>query len=264
MNSFTATFLAIFATAFVTACASPSGRSGAPSSTQQEEEQENLGPRLGEAIASLRLDLAKARARQYDVVAPEEMRRLSSDLRRARYDFRHEARARRSRSMAAALGADLRAARADLESARRTFAAREDILDDVLSARGCALMAGARRQPESAARLALLDRRFKRLSSQLDRRRDAVAWALLSTDYKALEVTAVEENVLGEVSRHIEAARRGAVQGFTATELATAERRLHEARQAIQANPRRRAAYMKAVERATRQARLLTGELAAR
>jgi hypothetical protein len=102
------------------------------------------------------------------------------------------------------------------------------------------------------------------LSSQLDRRRDAVAWALLSTDYKALEVTAVEENVLGEISRHIEAARRGAVQGFTATELATAERRLHEARQAIQANPRRRAAYMKAVERATRQARLLTGELAAR
>jgi OmpA-OmpF porin, OOP family len=204
-----------------------------------------------EEVQKLQDELDVAMADQYDVVAPKQLEKSQKHLAEARKEFS-------KRGRLDEFWEEMGYARGYLSQARDMYESRSPKAHDVLKARKEALRSGVRRYEVTSDRLKDLDDHFRSLSGHLeDEKIDGEAWTSLGNSYRQLELDTIEETKLGETRKLIEdAKKRGAARNAPRT-LKDAETALRIAESSIAQDPYNEAAYMPAVDRAGRIARML-------
>ncbi len=202
-------------------------------------------------MQALQRDLDLAMADQYDVIAPNELRRAQKHLEEAKEEYSEQ-------GSLAEFWDEMAKSRGYLNVARNMYEARSPKARDVLKARADVLRSGVRRHEETADDLKDLDDRFRKLSGKLeDRDPRTDEWASLAREYRELEIDSIQESHLGEVRSLIDDAKKNGARVNAPRSLADAETQLRIAESAVESNPREPQAFEPAVLRAERMARLL-------
>ncbi|MBX3020927.1 MAG: OmpA family protein [Bdellovibrionales bacterium] len=205
----------------------------------------------GREISRLEMGLQKAKARQYDLLAPYEFAKSE--------EYLNEARAARARDTNLdKTWRNLSYSRGYFKLGEQRVRERKDKVEDVLTARAGALNAGAHRHMRSEKSLEALDARFRQRAKNLDGNRDESFWVAMKNNYANVEVEAVQEARLGNARRLVTEARSNGASTYAPRALKQTYEVLAAADRAIAANPRREDGYKDQVEAANDAARWLT------